>query len=423
MQRRDLVQREPERRPTLPSWIERLLSIGIVATDPDVVRRQRCVNVGVFATVANSASHLIINAIYDFQGLLVIHLYNTVMMVAPLLIPRLHRYGENAGAIVLGALILVAHTFVVWAMGVSSDLHVYYTMLPGGFLLLIGVQHWRIFLAFFVLSLAALLFALNFAPFDGFLLPEEGRLRDLLSTHAMVNTITLNAIVIFYALFALRRAELELQNQYDRSEALVSAVMPSTIAERLKSGDERIADRIEALSVLFADLVGFTGAAHHLPPDDVVDYLDRLVREFDGLCEQLGADKIKTIGDSYMAAAGFDGRAQEGAAAVGRLALAMLDVIARQPALGERRLQIRIGIHCGPATAGIIGDTRFSYDVWGDAVNTASRMESSGEPGRIHVSESVRALTADRFQFEDRGTTELKGIGELRTYFLVRVKA
>jgi len=422
MPRRNLVRREPQRGFDLPPWAERLLSVGIVSSDPDVVRRQRCVNVGVYATAANSASHLIINAVYDFHGLLILHFYNAAMVVAPLLIPRLHRYGENAGAIALATLILVAHMFVVWAMGITSDLHVYYTLV-GALLLLIGVQHWRLFLAFFALYLAALLFALNFAPVDGLILPQEGALRELLSTHAMVNTITLNAIVIFYALFALRRAELELQNQYERSEALVTALMPASIAERLKSGNEqRIADRIETLSVMFADLVGFTGAAHHLAPNDVVDYLDRLVRDFDQLCERYGVEKIKTIGDSYMAAAGFDGHAADGAAAVGRLALAMREVIGNQPALGDRRLQMRIGIHCGPATAGVIGDTRFSYDVWGDAVNTASRMESNGEPGRIHVSESFRSLTADRFVFEERGTTELKGIGELRTYFLLGEK-
>ena len=417
MQRRDLVRREPKRGLDLPPWIERLLSVGIVASDPDVIRRQRCVNVGVLATAANSASHLVINALYDFQGLLVLHVYNAMMVVVPLLIPRLHRFGENIGAIALAVLILVAHMFVVWAMGISSDLHVYYTLV-GALLLLIGVQHWRLFLVFFVLYLAALLFALNFAPVDGFILPQEGGLRDLLSTHAMVNTITLNAVVIFYALFALRQAEVELQNQYDRSEALVTAVMPSSIAERLKSGDEHIADRIETLSVIFADLVGFTEAAHHLPPNAVVDYLDRLVRVFDGLCERHGVDKIKTIGDSYMAAAGFDGRAQAGAVAVGRLGLAMIEAIGHQPTLGGRMLQLRIGIHCGPATAGVIGDTRFSYDVWGDAVNTASRMESSGEAGRIHVSEAFRALATIAFEFEERGTTELKGIGALRTYFL-----
>ena len=196
-------------------------------------------------------------------------------------------------------------------------------------------------------------------------------------------------------------------------------MMPRPIAERLKSGEERIADRIEMLSVMFADLAGFTEAAHSLAPEQVVEFLDGLVRACDRLCQEYGADKIKTIGDSYMAAAGFDGQPVEGAAAIGRLALAMMDEIDRQPPLGNRKLRLRAGIHCGPATAGVIGDTRFSYDVWGDAVNTASRMESYGEPGRIQVSEAFRNLAADHFVFEERGATDIKGLGATRTFFLV----
>jgi adenylate cyclase len=228
----------------------------------------------------------------------------------------------------------------------------------------------------------------------------------------MINTLIINAAMIFYVYTALRNAE-------DRSDALLHTVMPGSIAERLKSGaEQRIADRIENLSVMFADIVDFTGATHDLPPENVVDFLDNLVRKFDALAETHGVEKIKTIGDSYMAAAGLDGSAREGAVAIGRYALALLEEIAAMPPLGARRLALRIGIHCGPATAGVIGDTRFSYDVWGDAVNTASRMESHGESGRIQVSEAFRALAGDAFTYEERGTTALKGIGEAKTYFL-----
>ena len=137
----------------LPAWLERLLSLGIVSTDPDVVRRQRFVNVAAFVAAFDAFSHLIFNAIYDFQGLLPVHFYNVIMSVLPLLIPRLHRFGENVGAITLALLILVMHMFIVFAMGRNSDLHVYYT-LAGTFLLLFGVQHWRTFLVILVLYLA-----------------------------------------------------------------------------------------------------------------------------------------------------------------------------------------------------------------------------------------------------------------------------
>jgi len=141
------------------------------------------------------------------------------------------------------------------------------------------------------------------------------------------------------------------------------------------------------------------------------------VRTFDALAAQHGVEKIKTIGDSYMAVAGFQS-AQSGAVAIGRFALAIMEMNARQAPLGARRLDLRIGIHCGPAVAGVIGDTRFSYDVWGDGVNVASRMESQGVPGRVHVSEAYRDLTASVFAFEERGFTDIKGIGPTRTYLM-----
>jgi len=225
---------------------------------------------------------------------------------------------------------------------------------------------------------------------------------------------------VFYALTALHRAEAELENQYARSEALLSAVMPASVAERLKSGTEsRIADRIGNLSILFADMVGFTSVTHTLPPEHVVDYLDDLVRTFDTLSEQHGVEKIKTIGDCYMAIAGRGGDARDGACALGRFALALMETMDCSQTLHGQRLSLRVGIHCGAATAGVIGDTRFTFDVWGDAVNTASRMESHGLPRRIQVSEAFRELTRDIFLFEERGTTDIKGIGATRTFFLI----
>ena len=420
---RDLIQREPTRGITLPAWLERLISVGIVATDPQVVRRQRCTNVAAGALVANAFSHLVINAFYDFEGLIVIHLYNLVMTIAAVLIPRLHRYGDNVAAVTLVTLILIGNTLVVWALGVSSDLHIYFT-LAGAMLFLFGVHNWRLFLGFFVLFVAVLLITLNYAPVDGFVLPADGRLRDMLSSHAMVNTITINAAMIFYALTALRNAEAELEQQYARSEALVTTILPASVAARLRSGsEERIADRIGMLSVMFTDLVGFTTASHALPPDEVVDFLDRLARDFEALCEAHGVEKIKTIGDGCMAVAGLDGNGKAGAVAIGRLALAMMRRNAARPPLGNRRLGLRIGLHCGEAMAGVIGGTRFSYDVWGDAVNLAARMESHGETDRIQVSQAFRDLAADAFAFEARGTTEIKGIGDMPTYFLIGERA
>ena len=420
---RELVQRGPKHAIELPAWLEQLLSVGIVTKDAQIARRQRCVNVAAFAMAANALSHFVILGSYDFADLTVINSYNLLIVILALLIPRLHRYGENVAAFALIALILVGHSFVVWALGRSSDLHVYFT-LAGAMLLLLGVQNFRLFLGLFSLWLIALIAALKIAPVNGFMLPDDTTLRQMLSTHAMINTIIINAAMLFYALTALHRAEVDLQDQYERSEALIDTVMPSSIALRLKSGREaRIADAIETLSVLFGDLVGFSSAAHDLPPESVVEFLDSLMRNFDALAEAHGVEKIKTIGDCYMAAAGFHGDPVEGAVAIGRLALAMIDAIKHQAPLAGRKLGMRIGLHCGKATAGIIGDMRFSYDVWGDAVNIASRMESQGLPDRIQVSDAYRQLTNHAFIFEERGAADFKGVGTIKTFFLVAAQA
>jgi adenylate cyclase len=416
---RELVRGGRARKIPLPAWLERLASVGIVSADPQIVRRQRFTNVVAYAAAANAASHLVINGIYAPRDLAIVHAYNAAFAVAALLVPRLHRFGDNVAASALATLILTGTLFVIWMLGRQSQLHVYFT-LAGVMLFMFGVENLRLFLAWFVIACAGLLVALHLAPEHGLLLTEDHALRGVLAGHAMINAIMINALTIFYALAALRRTEVELERQYARSSALVKTVLPPPIADRLISDSaQRIADRVENLSVLFADLAGFTRAAHDLPPEEIIDYLDDFVRTFDELCAAHGVEKIKTIGDCYMAVGGLSGGGHREAVALGRLALAMLDAQAGRAPLGRDRLGLRIGIHVGSATAGIIGDTRFSYDVWGDAVNVASRMESHGVAGRIHVSAEYQAVAGESFAFEERGAVEIRGIGTARTYFLV----
>lgn len=419
----DLVRQVPVHGIEFPSWLERLASIGIVSKDPQVVRRQRFTNIACLATAANALSHFVITGLYDFRALAILHVYNLLIVVVALSLPGLHRYGKNVVAIFLCSITIAGNLFVVVALGLASDLHIYFT-LAGAMLFLFGVEQWRLFLVFFIISTTALLLCLKYAPVDGLLLPTDGHLRDLMSSHAMVNAITINALLIFYALTSLRRAETELELQYERSEALVSAVLPTSIAARLTTGAEgHIADRIGNLSVLFADLVGFTAASHELPPYQVVAYLNDLVHGFEDLCEKFGVEKIKSIGDGLMAVAGLQSDPRKGAIAVGELALAMIAHNDARPPLGDHKLGVRVGLHCGEAIAGVIGGTRFSYDVWGDAVNMAARLEQTGERNRVQVSEEFRALAGDAFEYEERGETALKGIGETKTHFLVRMRS
>ena len=414
---RDLIRREPKRGLAIPLSLDRPLSAGIVSSDPRVARRQRCVNAAAYVSVLSGVSYIALTSVYDVRGLLPLNIYNVLLVIVGVALPFLHRYGENLAAIVLVSFVSVGQLYVVWMLGLTSNLHIFY-LLGGASLFLFGIQNLKLFAGFFICIALALVVALNFAPVDGLLLPADTRLRDMISSQTMLSVLLINAVIIFYALTLVHVAETSLEQEHERSEALIATVMPDAIAARLKTSEERIADRIDTLSVVFADLVGFTPAAHDLPPEEVVGFLDTLVRTFDALAEQCGVEKIKTVGDCYMAAAGFDGRAHEGAIAIGRFALAMFRANAAHGPLGSGKLDLRAGIHCGPATAGVIGEMRFSYDVWGDAVNMAARMESHGLPGRIQASEAFRVLTAQEFAFEQRGTVKIKGIGDVTTYFL-----
>ncbi|MET0600236.1 MAG: adenylate/guanylate cyclase domain-containing protein [Mesorhizobium sp.] len=206
----------------------------------------------------------------------------------------------------------------------------------------------------------------------------------------------------------------------ERSEALLRNILPSPIVLRLNAGETLIADRFENVSILFADLVQFTPAAALMTPSQLVDRLNRLVSQFDLLALQLGVEKIKTMGDAYMAATGLPEPVPGHTELIARFGLGMLAALQQfNDSHGETPLRMRIGIHTGPVVAGVIGHHKFSYDVWGDTVNVASRLEANSLPGRIQVSEAVRAALAERYEFEPRGRIDLKGRGFTEAFLLI----
>ncbi|MEW6776581.1 MAG: adenylate/guanylate cyclase domain-containing protein [Bdellovibrionota bacterium] len=199
-----------------------------------------------------------------------------------------------------------------------------------------------------------------------------------------------------------------------RSERLLLNILPAPIASRLKKGEETIADGFEEITVLFSDIVGFTSLSQKVKPAEIVHILNRIFSRFDEIAEKHGLEKIKTIGDAYMVVGGVPEPRPDHAEAVAGMALEMVEAI---DAFGDG-LQMRIGIHTGPVVAGVIGKKKYSYDLWGDTVNTASRMESHGIPGRVQISEATRRKLGDRFAVEPRGEIEVKGKGRLTTYLL-----
>jgi adenylate cyclase len=232
-------------------------------------------------------------------------------------------------------------------------------------------------------------------------------------------------VFILLAVFANERREAlaALRREQAKAENLLLNILPKSIADKLKTQTQRIADQFGSASILFADVVDFTPWSERLSPDEVVGYLDRLFSHFDGLAERYGLEKIKTIGDCYMVAAGVPTPRADHARALALMALDMLAAMDADDEIGQLGLDLRIGINSGPVVAGVIGRKRFLYDLWGDAVNTASRMESHGTPRRIQITRATYQLLADEFEFEPRGTIVVKGKGEVEAWYLLGRRA
>jgi class 3 adenylate cyclase len=216
----------------------------------------------------------------------------------------------------------------------------------------------------------------------------------------------------------IREQTEEIHRKNEENERLLLNILPGPIADRLKGGEETIADYFPEVTVLFADIVGFTAMSEKISPDDLVKLLNHLFSAFDDSAQDLEIEKIKTIGDCYMAVAGLTNEADGSPTAMVKMAFEMLRSVELMNSELGTSLSIRIGINCGPVIAGVIGKSKFIYDLWGDTVNLASRMESHGIAGRIHVSESIYEQVKDYFDVEKRGVINVKGKGEMTTYLI-----
>jgi PAS domain S-box-containing protein len=218
---------------------------------------------------------------------------------------------------------------------------------------------------------------------------------------------------------ARKQAEEALRVEQEKAELLLLNILPKPIADRLKQNPQSIADSFADVTVLFADLVNFTGLSEQISPTELVVRLNRIFSAFDVLAEKHGLEKIKTIGDAYMVVGGLPMPRPDHAEAIAAMGLDMLSEIARFNVEYEQALNIRIGINTGPVVAGVIGIKKFIYDLWGDTVNTAARMESHGVPGCIQVTEETYKRLQHQYLFEQRGLIPVKGKGEMMTYFLI----
>lgn len=335
----------------------------------------------------------------------------------------LHLTGRPATGLVMIFLeVLVASALATVYLGTGTLFFVYAAIVivyvPLAVFIVTWLR-WALIVASFFSFLGQAVYGIHVAPLQQLALGWE-------TAFALFNG-GLNAILILAVVFTYHRAvdlaEAALEAEFEKSEALLHNIMPPAVAERLKDNPEVIADSHKPVTILFADIVGFTELSGRSTPEDLVSLLNKVFSRFDALVDAAELEKIKTIGDAYMVVAGLPAGRDDHADAVARLALDMMaatDEVARET--GEA-LRIRVGIHSGEVVAGVIGQRKFAYDIWGDTVNVAARMESTGIAGRIQISADTAGLLRDRFAVEHRGDVEVKGKGTMETWFLTAEKA
>jgi guanylate cyclase len=258
---------------------------------------------------------------------------------------------------------------------------------------------------------------------SGILQPYLGTTNELSST-VVNNFFVINLIAVSVLVFLMVNYFVDQKNIYQqKSEALLLNILPKEIAAILKHESRTIADHYDEASVMFADMVGFTPLSAELAPVEMVDLLNEIFSYFDSLLDKYNVEKIRTIGDNYMAACGLPLRRPDHAQALVCMALEMREYVAAHTFLNGRRLNFRIGINSGPLIAGVIGRRKFVYDVWGDAVNVASRMESHGQSGTIQITRTTYELIKDEFICEPRGSVNVKGKGEMEVWFVTQASS
>ena len=381
-----------------------------------VTRPQRILT---FATWIAAALTAVLGVLQTFTGdrVLYIGLINLITAAVFVAIPLLNRFGNIIPALVFVAVAFASLTFVGFQVGTDSGVQFYYLVSASLAVLTLGVEHWL--LASSVVSLAAaLVITLQFK------VPQDTGIQPRWALNTAFVAVTIGScllifLTVWYAMREVTRAEAAMEVEYSRSEALLTNILPAAVADQLKDpAHGTIADRYDDASILFADIAGYTEQASEIPPTELVRFLDRLYTTFDRLVDRHGLEKIKTTGDAYMVVSGVPTPRPDHVEAIADLALDLRRAVAELRDPRGRPVPMRMGIAAGPVVAGVVGARRFFYDVWGDAVNVASRMESTDVEGRIQVPQNVFERLEREFVLEERGEIDIKGKGVMRTWYL-----
>lgn len=384
-------------------------------------RRARILTITAWLAVMVSASFVLVQILTGSWSWQVSSINVAGAMVFAF-VPWLQRFGELVAPLTFLGAAYVSIFASCLDVGTASGSQFFFLVGACIVVLLLGIEH--IVLASALAAVAAgLIIAVEF------LVPRNTGLQPAWATSTgfvitAVSSVVMVVVTVWFALRDTARAEAVMEAQYERSETLLENMLPASIAKRLKEpGRSVIADKYDDASVLFADIVGFTERASGTPPADLVRFLDRLYGAFDALVDKHGLEKIKVSGDSYMVVSGIPRPRPDHARALADFALDIANVAAGLKDPHGEPIPLRVGMACGPVVAGVVGSRRFFYDVWGDAVNVASRMESTDSVGRIQVPEAMYARLKDEFVLQERGSIDIKGKGPMRTWYLIGRKA
>ena len=333
-------------------------------------------------------------------------------------VPLLYRFGELIAPLTFFVFAYLSVGYICYTIGTGSGLQFYFLVAATLVLLVFGIE--RIVLASTIVAFgAAGSIALEL------LVPNDRNLGPpWMLTVGFISSVIGSAVMVvatvWYAMREIDRAEKAMESEYQRSESLLANILPASIASRLKDPTRNIiADKYDDASILFADIAGYTKRASDTTPTELVRFLDTLYTDLDALVDRHGLEKIKTSGDSYMVVSGVPQPREDHVQALACLALDMAEAVADLRDPQGRAVPLRIGLASGPVVAGVVGARKFFYDVWGDAVNVASRMESTDVEGRIQVPQAVYERLKDQYVLEERGDIDIKGKGLMHTWYLV----
>lgn len=429
MASRDVEVLAPFNRPAVPVWqfpdyIWWVARIGTQGHLPRTRRRLAVTNVISSMVSLMTIPYIILYALWDFHELRVAILVFSPQIILFAMTPYFHRFGTSAAAIYLCFVWLFFGLGYCFFFGRDSGLHFYFLPGAAASMLIFGSE--RLALSAFVtfLALCGFLATEIFFIAPAWFIDVDQLFLEILFYITVPFSFLLIFTTVFFAFKEAAQAEQALEQEYEYSERLLENLLPKAVADRLKNTDTIVlADQVEAATILFADIVNFTPRVSRWQPDEVVQFLNRVFLAFDDLAARLGLEKIKTIGDAYMVAGGLPEPRADHAEAMAEMALEILSMCTRlSQEIGET-VEVRIGMDSGPVIAGVIGSRKLLYDVWGDTVNTAARMESHGMPSRIQVDDRLKQKLEDRYTFERRGEIVVKGKGPMTVWFLTGRRA